>query len=163
MSCSLRSTRFQERRTPPPPSTSPGMLLDQDHYPTFSIFYGVDRLAIDCFLLMFFHSFRRVVTFWLFWYFNLFGFFSFCCCECCCRRPDEGSTLDRSKKLFRVVPPFPSPPLPADAEEPLTVSLDQLTPLVLYKDRLLLIGRGPIVTSSIPAVHSLPYIWMLFQ
>ena len=55
-------------------------------------------------------------------------------------------------------PPLPSPPLPADAEEPLTVSLDQLTPLVLYKDRLLLIGRGPIVTSSIPAVHSLPYI-----
>ena len=64
-------------RPPPPPLHRPGCYLRQDHFPTFSIFYGVDRLAIDCFLLMFFHSFRRVVTFWLFWYFNLFGFFRF--------------------------------------------------------------------------------------
>ena len=73
MSRSLRSTRFQERR--PPPLHRPGCYLSEDHFLTFSIFYGVDRLAIDCFLLMLFHSFRRVVTFWLFWCFNLFGFF----------------------------------------------------------------------------------------
>ena len=86
---------------PPPPLHRPGCYLSQDHFPTFSIFYGVDRLAIDCFLLMFFHSFRRVVTFWLFWCFNLFGFFRFAVASVG-RRPDEGPTLDRSKKLFRV-------------------------------------------------------------
>ena len=41
--------------------------VSQDHFPTYSIFYGVDRLVIDCCLLMFFsHSFRRVFLFGVF-------------------------------------------------------------------------------------------------
>ena len=68
MSCSLRNTRCQERRTPP---LFIAQDVSQDHFPTFSIFYGVDRLAIDCFLLMFFFFFIRCAGLLCFGYFGV--------------------------------------------------------------------------------------------
>ena len=71
------------------PSLSRTLLLNtaqdvgQDHFPTFSIFYGVGGLVIDCCLLIFAGFFRYAVS-------------------DVSRRYDEGPKLDTSNKLFMV-------------------------------------------------------------
>ena len=99
MSCSLRTTRCQDRPPPSSPSTSPRMLA-KIIFRRFRSSTGQTGSSLTGFDL-FFYLLRRVVSFFVILVFLLDLFFSLAVFSVS-RRPDEVLRLDTSKKLFET-------------------------------------------------------------